>query len=205
MEIDDIHTHHLSPAAIFNESPLGFTPREGYYYSLGIHPWRADEDTTPEWKALQLSALHPQVLAIGETGLDKLHPADSGRQQQLFEQQVRLAEQVGKPLIIHCVKRANEVIAERRKRPATVPWIIHGFRGNRELAAQFLRHGFYLSFGEHYQEETLKSVPFDRLLIETDESTVSVSELYLRAARLLGIPVEELRRRIGQNVKTLFF
>lgn len=205
MEIYDIHTHHPSPTAILNESPLGFSPQEGRYYSLGIHPWNADEDWLLAWEALQVAALCPHVLAIGEAGLDKLAPANWERQQLLFGKQAELAARVGKPLVIHCVKSANEMIGLKKKLRPSVPWIIHGFRGNPELAAQFLRHGFYLSFGKYYQEEALKSVPADRLLIETDESLTDVKQLYRKAAFLLEIPEQELTARIVRNIESLFF
>lgn len=204
MELLDIHTHKPSLRAILNESPLDFLPCEGQFYSLGIHPWRVKEDYGQEWEALCQWAPHPQVLAIGETGLDKTVPADWALQKELFDRQIALARQVGKPLVIHCVKSSNEVIGEKRKQLSAVPWIIHGFRGNKELAAQFIRHGFYLSFGERYQEEALKSVPLERMFIETDESGVDIRELYCRAALLVDIPEEEFTEKICRNIAAVF-
>ena len=61
--------------------------------------------------------------------------------------------------------------SKRDLRPSN-PWIIHGFRGKAALAEEYLKHGFYLSFGEKYQEAALCRVPADRLFIETDERCV---------------------------------
>ena len=135
---------------------------------------------------------HPQVLAVGEAGLDKLADAPMDLQVEVFRCQACLAEEVGKPLVIHLVRPSN-------------PWIIHGFRGKAALAEEYLKHGFYLSFGEKYQEVALCRVPADRLFIETDESEVSIGELYARAAEVRGISPEELGETLRRNVCKVFF
>lgn len=148
---------------------------------------------------------HPQVLAIGEAGLDKLAEASLEVQMEVFRYQVELAEEVGKPLVIHLVKAVDELLRMKRALRPSVPWIIHGFRGKMALAEEYLRHGFYLSFGEKYQEEALRQVPVHRLFIETDESTVAVAELYERAAGVRGVAVKELREAVQGNISKVFF
>lgn len=113
---------------------------------------------------------HPQVLAVGEVGLDKLADAPMDLQVEVFRRQACLAEEVGKPLVIHLVKAVDELLKVKRDLRPSNPWIIHGFRGKAALAEEYLKHGFYLSFGEKYQEAALCRVPADRLFIETDES-----------------------------------
>ena len=78
----DIHTHRLPPVpgtAIANRYPDTFVPEEGAWYSVGIHPWHIPATVTPvvrnEMNVLASLAGHPQVLAIGEAGLDKLADA----------------------------------------------------------------------------------------------------------------------------------
>ena len=73
------------------------------------------------------------------------------------------------------------------------------------LVEEYLKHGFYLSFGEKYQEVALCRVPADRLFIETDESEVSIGELYARAAEVRGISPEELGETLRRNVCKVFF
>lgn len=148
---------------------------------------------------------HPRVLAVGEAGLDKLAAAPLSLQVTIFESQALLAEESGKPLIIHLVKAVDELLKlKRRLRPA-VPWIIHGFRGKAALAEEYLRHGFHLSFGEHYQEAALRMVSPERLFLETDEATTPISLLYERAAEVRGVSSEKLEETIRRNVSEIFF
>lgn len=148
---------------------------------------------------------HPQVLAVGEAGLDKLADAPMVLQVEIFRHQARLAEEVGKPLVIHLVKATDELLKVKRALHPSNPWIIHGFRGKAVLAEEYLKHGFYLSFGEKFQEAALRRVPADRLFIETDESGVPVGELYARAAEVRGISPEELGETVRRNVRAVFF
>lgn len=73
----DIHSHYAAPIAgesIWNVEPAVFSPIEGNYYSVGIHPWKAGAVREEEWRLLREAVEHPAVLAIGEAGLDKLMP-----------------------------------------------------------------------------------------------------------------------------------
>lgn len=126
-------------------------------------------------------------------------------QLEVFEYQARLAEEVGKPLVIHLVRAADELLRLRRELRPAMPWVTHGFRGKAALAEEYLRHGFYLSFGEKYQADALSATPGDRLFIETDESVVPIEELYLRAAAVRGIGSEELHRIVSANIGKVFF
>lgn len=203
----DIHTHQLPQVpgeAIVNCYPETFSPQEGGWYSVGIHPWYI---AAPDDKKNCLEALvrHPQVLAVGEAGLDKLADAPMDLQIEVFEFQARLAEEVEKSLVIHLVKATDELLKLRRTLRPAMPWVIHGFRGKAALAEDYLRHGFYLSFGEKYQAEALLTTPADRLFIETDESTVPIKELYARAAALRGMSPEEMREIVSGNISKVFF
>lgn len=183
----DIHTHRLPPVpgmAIANRYPDTFAPEEGAWYSVGIHPWHISATVTPvvrnEMNVLASLAGHPQVLAIGEAGLDKLADAPMVVQIKVFEYQARLSVELDKPLVIHLVKAMSELLKLKQQIKPANPWIIHGFRGKAALAEECLRHGFYLSFGEKYQEEALRITPAGRLFLETDESSVPVADLYSR-------------------------
>ena len=58
-----------------------------------------------------------------------------------------------------------------------MPWIIHGFRGKPQLAQQLLNNGFYISLGEHFNPQTVTIIPTNRLLFETDESTLDINTI----------------------------
>lgn len=208
----DIHTHHLSQMpgeAIVNCYPDTFIPEAGEWYSVGIHPWHVktavDSDARHEMDALLPLVGHPQVLAIGEAGLDKLAHAPISVQIEIFEYQARLSSEAGKPLIIHLVKAADELLRLKRLMCPANPWIIHGFRGKEALAREYLRHGFYLSFGEKYQEDALRAVPSERLFLETDESAVPIATLYKRAADIRGTSLYELTEAVRENIDKVFF
>ena len=205
----DIHTHLDRADAgfrIVSCPPERFAPREGCHYSVGFHPWAVSPEYPSEadWERLSALIRLPQVLALGEAGLDKLSAAPLPLQETLFGRQARLADEVGKPMVIHLVKAVDELLRLRRRFVPRVPWVIHGFRGKAPLAQELLRHGFYLSFGERFQEAALAAVPLSRLFIETDESPLPVAHIYARAARARQMPVEELAEAVRANVQSVF-
>ena len=164
----DIHTHDTRAGAdsIINIEPDSPIPSGGSY-STGIHPWRAAE-ADRLWPLVEDAAGRPEIVAIGECGLDRLRGPGMDIQEEVFVRHARLAERTGKPLIIHCVRAWAEILRlHSRLRPA-VPWIIHGFRGRPALASQLLQAGFHLSLGPKASPELLALVPPDRLHRETD-------------------------------------
>ena len=179
---------------------------KGYFYSLGLHPWELlNEGSIGKCRLFKRMFTERQVIAIGEAGLDKLAKASMELQIELFIFQVTYAEAIEKPMIIHCVKATDELLAIRKEMNPKQPWIWHGFRGKPEQAKQLLKQGFYLSFGEHYPEETMAVVPDDRLFLETDKSTVSIETLLEKAAKVRGVEVDVLREIIHENVEKVFF
>ncbi len=85
----DIPSHYAAPIAgesIWNVEPAVFSPIEGNYYSVGIHPWKAGAVREEEWRLLREAAEHPAVLAIGEAGLDKLMPIKTGTSNGSFRE-----------------------------------------------------------------------------------------------------------------------
>ena len=201
----DVHTHRLatdpqvvSIVSTFMQSieeELQPTP----YRSFGIHPCRIKEDGEAQWKRLQLMAKQPACVAIGEAGLDRLAPCPMQRQRSLFVRQAGLAEELGKPLIIHCVRAWEELIACRKAIRPKQPWVIHGFRGKATLADQLLRQGFYLSLGYYFQPETARVAWPGRLFLETDEANVSIQVVYARVAEALSIDLWALCDQIQRN------
>ena len=208
MEILDIHAHHfpVKPGqAILNVFPADFVPQSGQYYSVGYHPWYLSGDASEDWVLLDKIITHPQVLAVGEAGLDKVTEVDYSIQKIAFERQIDMAAQVHKPLIIHCVRSYNEVMELKKTFKPTNPWIIHGFRGKKELAKQLTDHGIYLSYGFNYQEEALRTTPLDMLFLETDENPSDIHLLYQQVAVHLSLSVNELTESVQDNINRIFF
>lgn len=205
----DIHTHqpsvHPEDIAIVNtiireECDLSMPAQ---WCSAGIHPWYI-HNVDKQISCLESVASSSAIVAIGEAGLDKLVKTPLDIQKNVFLRQAELAEKLNKPLIIHCVKAWGELIAVRKIVKPHIPWIIHGFRGNGELAQQLILQGFYLSFGEHFQISSLCKAWPERLLIETDESSCSIQDIYQRLASGLQISVNELGNQVNQTVGRLF-
>lgn len=204
----DIHTHHIDPInkEYIQNVELGqFYPEDGCYYSLGIHPWKVNEQWEKDFALLKELSQHPSVVAIGEIGLDRFVTQDIKLQKAAFERQIQWSEEINKPIIIHCVKSFNELIALKRQYRPSVPWIVHGFRNNPFIAERLLNEDFYLSFGERHQATVVEMIPIDRLLVETDESTKSILSIIQDIAIIKKISVEELILQLHNNTEKLFF
>ena len=124
-------------------------------------------------------------------------------QETLFGRQARLADEAGKPMVIHLVKAVDELLRLRRRFVPRVPWVIHGFRGKAPLAQELLRHGFYLSFGERYRADALRTIPAGRLFAETDESALPIGLIAENLARDRGDDPDELARIISRSAGIL--
>ena len=206
----DIHTHHLpvhpEDAAIVNSLVPTFDVETGLFRSVGIHPWELTEHNAGQLlDYLKQQLRKKQFVAAGEAGLDKLAAASMELQLTVFKAQVRLSEEYGLPLIIHCVKAMDELLAVKKEFRPQQAWIWHGFRGKPEQAVQLLKKGFYLSFGEHYPDETMQTVPDERLFLETDNSSLDIEDILCRAAKVRGVEVEVLRETIRRNIQNVFF
>ena len=206
----DIHTHHLpvhpEDAAIVNSLVPTFDVETGLFRSVGIHPWELTEHNAGQLlDYLKQQLRKKQFVAVGEAGLDKLAVASMELQLTVFKAQVRLSEEYGLPLIIHCVKAMEELLGVKKESRPQQPWIWHGFRGKPEQAVQLLKKGFYLSFGEYYPDETMQIVPDERLFLETDDSLLDIEDILCQAARVRGVEVEALCEVIRRNIQNVFF
>lgn len=199
----DLHTHHATqePHTI-SITDCGITPDNSPACSIGIHPWRI----TPMWEKdmayIREVACASNVAAIGECGIDKIHSlATIEVQKKVLTAHATLAEETQKPLILHCVKGQEEIIALHHEIAPEQAWIIHGFRGKPAQALQLIRAGLYLSFGDNYNQESLTAIPIKRILLESDISNTPISEIYKKVAKHLSLSVEELAATILQNIK----
>lgn len=202
--IIDIHAHnHDAPNALICVEPSEFAPSEGKLYAVGIHPWHAATGLTAEIERLKSIASHPQVAAIGETGLDSRRGAPLNTQTDLFLQHIAIAEYVGKPLIVHMVRTSQEVLKLWNASQKSVPWVIHGMRGNPNVAHKLIDAGFYFSFGAKFNLDTLKAVPTDKILAETDDSPQSIDDVIATIAATLCISPDDAKVLVRRNAATL--
>lgn len=197
----DFHTHHLlATDALISVSPTDFAPMPGKRYAVGIHPWHTEDDVEAQMQALAEAAQNEQVMAIGETGLDSLRGAPLDVQMCLFERHIALAETLGKPLVIHCVRTSQQVLKAWSESRKSVVWAIHGFRGNARVVAPLVKAGFYISFGERFNADALRAVPLDRLLAETDESALPIGQIISQLAVALQMPSERIESIVAANL-----
>ncbi|MCR5038035.1 MAG: TatD family hydrolase [Bacteroidales bacterium] len=212
----DIHTHAVTTndefIQIVNLDLNQPCPEQGYY-SYGIHPWALDNSDyliDEALKNLEKMLQLPQVIALGESGLDKMHKESFEQQIILFERQIELSEALQKPMILHDVKSHNEILALRKKHKAKQPWILHGFNGTEQDIQQLTGQGLYLSVGEsllHSERKiakSLKSIPMELLFLETDMAEIDIETVYETAAELFEMDINVLRAQIFSNFAALW-
>ena len=147
------------------------------YPMVGLHPEEVRADWREQLAAIK-SYLEPGIIAIGEVGLDFYWSREfEGEQQEAFEEQVRWSVETQLPLMIHCRKAQNELVAILKKYESELPGgVFHCFTGNEIEAQQLLQFdrfvlgvGGVLTFKKSHLPEVLpKVVPLDRIVIETD-------------------------------------
>lgn len=216
MKFIDIHTHshyrrqdvivvqNLFPG---QEDQLG----NGNYFSIGLHPWnvkRESMNTSVDWIVAQ--AENPDVIAIGEIGLDKSIECAWDLQTEAFEKQLSIAEKAGKPVVLHCVRAYSEMMAYRKHTGNRIPWIFHWFNANLNTAEQLIDKNCYLSFGHMLFKENSRAfkvfrlIPLNAVFFETDDTGYSIYEIYKQAAYLRNINMHELQTRIHENFNKCF-
>lgn len=208
----DIHTHQpAEESGVFKVCNLmigrGELPSLHAYangtgaYSAGVHPW--DAALWTEAMQGQLEASLGQVLMVGEIGLDKRKGPSLKDQEPVFRWQAELAARVGKPVILHVVSAAQEVLAIKKAVKGVPAWIVHGFNKGPEALSQWLSQGFLVSFGHRFNTEALRRCPPDRFFLETDEED-DIQSLYRRVAEVLACSMEALKERQAANFSRLF-
>jgi TatD DNase family protein len=196
------------------------------YATIGIHPCE-DKELVMDDEAILQAARHPKVLAIGECGLDYFHfegESDMTWQHERFRQQIRIAKQLNKPLVIHtrnstpdCLQILQEEGAEE------VGGIMHCFVEDLETAERAMALGFYISFSgivtfknAKALKEVAKAVPLEKMLVETDSPYLAPVPYrgktnqpgYTRyvveeIAKLKELPLETVAEATTENFKRL--
>lgn len=184
---------------------------DGKYYSAGLHPWHVNQNSLD--KDLDLvyeMASCDEVIAIGEAGLDKSGKTAFDLQLQAFKAQIRIAAEMDKPLIIHCVRAYNEILKIHQEAENGKPWIVHWYNASTEMGEQLIARNFYLSFGHMLFEDRSKAykafpdIPLDRIFFETDDAGYTIEEVYTQAAILREIDCASLELQIENNFNTCF-
>ena len=217
----DCHTHsqEVSCQAIrsltYVEWSGDATIEEGQLYSIGFHPWSLplEENQTALIDQMQSRlASTPQIVAIGECGIDKVR-SNAARSEQLvwLEAQMRLACQLQRPILLHTVRAWAEMIEMRSQMEQEFaqlpPMVLHGFRARGEVAQMMLSKGFALSFDRRYDAEALHlAYEAKALLVETDEipngltHRKAIEVTYAHIAEELATTPEVLASQVAQTL-----
>ena len=193
----------------------------GVYAALGIHPHEAG-DGAAALDELRESLAPECAVAVGETGLDYFRDrAPRDRQRALFDAQLELARELGKPVVVHTRAAETDVAAMLSGFEGTV--VLHCF-SSPQLLPPALERGYYMSFAGNVTYKNASDlrlaasqVPGDRILAETDApylapqprrgkpnepAFVTYTVAALAAAR--GEDVDELEARIEENARAAF-
>lgn len=196
------------------------------YAVIGWHPVDAIDCTKEDLEWIESLAAHPKVVGIGETGLDYYwdkSPKDI--QQELFRKQIRLAQKVDLPIIIHNRDATGDVVKILKEEEAKLTGgIMHCYGGSVETAKECIDMNFLISLGgpvtfknAKMPKQVATEIPLDYLLIETDAPYLAphpyrgkrnepalVTLVAEEIARLKKIPVEEVASRTTENALKIF-
>ena len=176
------------------------------FFSAGIHPKSLSDGLEKQLIWLQEISVAENCVAIGECGLDGLIDVDEELQEKAFQAQIEIANSVKKPLIIHCVKRFSQLLKFRKM--SKVPMIVHGFNKRKTIGDDLLKNGLCLSFGKSVLynvnlQDFVKHLPIENLFLETDSADFEIKELYQKVADLKNMRLEDLSKKIKNNLQNL--
>ena len=214
------------PATKLDDAPQAVAiarQHDDVWAAVGFHPHEAKDCDDAAFATIEKLAADERVVAIGECGLD-FHYMHSPRETQIavLERHIDLAKRLGKPVIIHNRESTDDMV--RILGEARVPGILHSFTENQHVAKKLVDFGYYISFSgivtfrtAETLREAAKSLPHDRVLIETDTPflapvpyrgrdnepayVIKIAELL---ATLWGVPLEEVAAATTANFERAF-
>lgn len=198
--------------------------RDNIVFSCGIHPLNLDEGHDVE--ELARLAVAPDVVALGETGLDYYYQQENAAlQRDIFREHIRIGRQVNKPVIVHTRSAREDTLSIlKEEKVQECGGVLHCFTEDKETATALLDLGMYISFSgivtfrnAEQIREAARIVPLDRILVETDSPYLApvphrgkenqpayVRDVAEYMAVLKGVSVEELALQTTRNFAKLF-
>ncbi len=194
------------------------------FAAVGVHPHEAEQMTDADFDVLRTYAKHNKVVAIGEIGLDYYYDHSPREiQRQRFVEQLALAHELQLPVIIHSRDACAETM-DIIKNSKVRNGVIHCFSGSVETAVEYVNMGFHIGVGGvvTYKNakklvDTVREIPIERLLIETDCPYLTPvphrgernSSLYLKyivdkISEIKNISPESIEKSTKTNTLALF-
>lgn len=228
----------VNAGAGLEASQAGVALAETYpqvYAAVGVHPHEAKTLNNVVLEELRTLAQHPKVVAIGEIGLDYYRDRSPRPiQRQAFQQQLVLARELGKPIIVHDREAHQDIMNMLRRwvresyQPSAIGHqpvgVMHCYSGDLPMAQEVIEMGFYISISgpvtftnARRLPELVRALPLERLVIETDCPYLTPhphrgkrnEPAYVRLvaeaiAHIRGIPLEQVARITTANARALF-
>lgn len=186
-----------------------FAGKINYKLSIGLHPWFVESETEQSLiEKLNKGLEHQNLVTIGEIGLDKLAP-NYIKQEKYFSIQKDFASAANLPIIIHQVRSAAELGLNLKNYTGKV--VLHGFTGHLQVWEQLNKNqNTYLSIGAAILKtnpklvQTVKELPKEYLLLETDNSVATIKEVYEKIAEIKHCSMEAVCLQVEKNFKAVF-
>lgn len=197
--------------------------KEGVYAAIGLHPIHSQDEEFDVSKYLKL-AKSAKVVAIGETGLDYYHnEAQKEVQKNVFIKQLKLAEELGKPVIVHC-REAHSDLIDLLKEHLTSKGrgVVHCFMGRWSQAQEYFNLGFLISFTGVITyvndfDKVIRNTPLEKLMVDTDSPYMAPEPFrgkrnepryckYIaqKIAEIKGVSFEKVAKVTTENARQLF-
>lgn len=195
------------------------------YCAVGIYPEYSNSITEDDLKKLEDLAREDKVVAIGEIGLD-FHGEnfDKEAQKRVFLRQIEIANALNLPFCVHSRSAADDVyeILSKNKNLITNNALMHCYSDGEAWIKKFVDLGLYISFSgnftfKKYEQNVVKSVPLDRLLVETDSPYLApvplrgtknepknVKFVIEKIAQILDMPYNEVEKITTENAKKFY-
>ena len=223
------HVINVGSTIETSKASLDLAQQYSYIYAaLGVHPSEIDCFNEAGIAWLAEHAQDPNVVAIGEIGLDYYWDKEKEvqlRQKKCFLEQLSLAREVSLPVIIHSRDAAAdtmEILKDAAKQGTRA--VVHCYSYSYEMAKEYLRLGFFIGIGgvvtfknSHKMQEVVREIPLERILIETDSPYLAPEPFrgqrndstYLpyviqEIAKLRGISEEEVMQQTSENAIEFF-
>jgi len=200
--------------------------RDNIDLSVGVHPLHVDESPVTAGQLIEL-AKKPEIVALGETGLDYYYQTDNAEAQQAcFIEHLKASRETGLPVIVHTRDARQDTLNIIRDHgDKDVAGVLHCFTESWGMAEQALEMGYYISFSgiitfrnAEPLRDVVKQVPMERILIETDSPYLApvpyrgkknepqyVPAVAQMVADLKGLKQEDVARISAENYQRLFY
>ena len=180
------------------------------YYCAGIHPWDVAKLESLSQKLFNLRKViqGKKCVALGEVGIDRNYP-DLEKQKKLMIEQLELAVEFDLPVVIHSVKAINDVLFILKKFPENLKVYLHGINLNEQELNEVNKRKYFIGLGPQFFnrskiQKIIHSIPKDKILIETDDTGLSINQIFETLSLRLGRDSENLKFQLNSNFLNFF-